>query len=112
MALVVMATTYGSGVAGQMTAAGAAKLSMTLDVDASDAPMKILHATMSMPARAGAMTLFYPEVDSRRAHGVRPDLRTSRACTSSPTARELDWRRDLVEMNAFTITRARRARRR
>jgi hypothetical protein len=27
-------------------------IAMTLDVDATDAPMKIIHATMSMPARA------------------------------------------------------------
>ena len=40
---------------------GTSPTSMTLDVDASDAPMKILHAVMSMPARAGAMTLFYPK---------------------------------------------------
>jgi len=34
---------------------------MTLDVDATDAPMKILHATLSMAARPGPMTLFYPK---------------------------------------------------
>jgi hypothetical protein len=32
---------------------------MTLDVAATDAPMKILHATMSMPAKPCPMTLFY-----------------------------------------------------
>ena len=36
-------------------------VAMTLDVDATDAPMKIIHATMSMPAKAGAMSLFYPK---------------------------------------------------
>src|SRR3954463_6982405 len=36
-------------------------VAMTLDVDATDAPLKILHATATMPARPGAMTLFYPK---------------------------------------------------
>src|SRR4029078_4060359 len=61
MALVVVATTHGVAAARQMTAAGTPKASMTLDVDATDAPLKILHARMSMPARAGAMSLFYPK---------------------------------------------------
>ena len=43
----------------QAQAAGA--ISMSLDVDATDAPMKILHATTTMAARPGAMTLFYPK---------------------------------------------------
>jgi hypothetical protein len=45
--------------------AGAARarpaMQMTLDVDATDAPMRILHPTASIPARAGTMTLFYPK---------------------------------------------------
>ena len=48
MALVFAATTHGSSSAGQMT----------LDVDATDAPLKMLHARMSMPAKAGPMSLF------------------------------------------------------
>ena len=34
----------------------APSVAMTLAVDATDAPMKILHATATMPARAGSMT--------------------------------------------------------
>ena len=48
-------------------------LAMTLDVDATDAPMKILHATLSMPARPGAHDAVLSEVDSGRAHAVRAD---------------------------------------
>ena len=43
------------------TPARSSGTAMTLDVDATDAPMKILHATLSMAARPGAMTLFYPK---------------------------------------------------
>ena len=34
---------------------------INLAVDASDAPRRILHATMTMPAKGGALTLFYPK---------------------------------------------------
>ncbi|MEO5823302.1 MAG: hypothetical protein ABIT71_22585 [Vicinamibacteraceae bacterium] len=60
MALAVVATAVGSGAAGQVAAPRPTGSAITLDVDASDAPLKILHATMSMPAKAGPMSLFYP----------------------------------------------------
>jgi hypothetical protein len=48
-------------VASVQAGAPATATAMTLDVDATDAPMKILHATMSMAAKAGPATLFYPK---------------------------------------------------
>src|SRR4249920_1629429 len=78
-------------------------LGMTLDVDATDAPMKILHATMTMPARAGAMALFYPKwiPGEHMPSGPIANL-TGLHIFADRT--ELEWRRDLVEMNAFAIT--------
>jgi len=55
----VMSLASGERLNGQQSAAPA--VPMTLDVDATDAPMKILLATLTMPARPGAMTLFYPK---------------------------------------------------
>jgi predicted metalloprotease with PDZ domain len=88
---------------GQNPTAGAARMSMTLDVDASDAPMKILHATMVMPAKAGAMTLFYPKwiPGEHMASGPIANLTGLHIFAD---AREIDWRRDLVDVNAFAIT--------
>ena len=43
---------------------------VTIDLDASEAGRRILHAKLVIPARPGAMTLVLSEVDSRRA---RPD---------------------------------------
>ncbi len=102
MALVVAATTYGSGTAGQMTA-GASRSSITLDVDASDAPLKILHARMSMAAKAGAMSLFYPKwiPGEHMASGPIANLTGLHIFADG---RELEWRRDLVETNAFAFT--------
>ena len=78
-------------------------IAMTLDVDATDAPMKIIHATMSMPAKAGAMSLFYPKwiPGEHMASGPIANLTGLHVFADG---REIDWRRDLVEVNAFGIT--------
>src|SRR6186713_618760 len=80
-----------------------AKVSMALDVDATDAPMKILHATMSMPARAGAMTLFYPKWIPGE-HMPSGPIANLTGLHVFADGREIGWRRDLVEVNAFTMT--------
>jgi predicted metalloprotease with PDZ domain len=87
----------------QVPAMGASRLAMTLDVDASDAPMKILHATLSMPARAGAMSLFYPKwiPGEHMASGPIANLTGLHVLADG---NELEWRRDLIETNAFAFT--------
>src|SRR6185436_18530144 len=76
---------------------------MTLDVDATDAPMKILHATLSMAARPGPMTLFYPKwiPGEHMSSGPIANLTGLHLFTDGT---EIAWRRDLVEVNAFTFT--------
>ena len=76
---------------------------MTLDVDATDAPMRILHAKASLPAKAGPMTLFYPKwiPGEHMASGPVANLTGLHVFADG---REIAWRRDLVEMNAFTVT--------
>jgi predicted metalloprotease with PDZ domain len=102
-ALVAVATTCGSATAGQMTTAGASRSAIALDVDASDAPLKILHARMSMPAKAGVMSLFYPKwiPGEHMASGPIANLTGLHIFADG---RELEWRRDLVEANAFAFT--------
>jgi len=81
----------------------AGPISMTLDVDATDAPLKILHTTATMPARGGAMTLFYPKwiPGEHMASGPIANLTGLHVFADG---QELTWRRDLVEMHAFHIT--------
>ena len=90
-------------VVGPSPTAQSVATTMTLDVDATDAPMKILHATMTMPARAGAMTLFYPKwiPGEHMASGPIANLTGLHIFADSA---ELEWRRDLVEVNAFRFT--------
>src|SRR3954469_23631634 len=73
-----------------------------LDVDATDAPMKILHATVTMPARAGAMSLFYPKWIPGE-HMPSGPIANLNGLHVFADGRELDWRRDLLEMNAFAF---------
>jgi predicted metalloprotease with PDZ domain len=78
-------------------------VAMTLDVDATDAPLKILHATATMPARPGAMTLFYPKWIPGE-HMPSGPIANLTGLHVLADGKELDWRRDLVEMHAFTVT--------
>jgi len=78
-------------------------VSMTLDVDATDAPMKILHATATMPAHPGPMTLFYPKWIPGE-HMPSGPIANLTGLHVFADGKELEWRRDLVEMNAFAVT--------
>jgi predicted metalloprotease with PDZ domain len=103
VAIAIVATTHQPVPGAQNTTAGTSPVAMTLDVDASDAPMKILHATMSIRAASGPMSLFYPKwiPGEHMASGPIANLTGLHIFADN---RELDWRRDLVEMNAFAIT--------
>ena len=76
---------------------------MLLDVDATDAPMKIIHATLSLPARSGVMSLFYPKwiPGEHMPSGPISNLNNLHVFADG---RELAWRRDLVETSAFGFT--------
>ncbi len=73
---------------------------ITLDVDATDAPMKILHATMSMSATAGPMSLFYPKWIPGE-HMPSGPISNFNGLHIFADGHELEWRRNLVEMNAI-----------
>ena len=76
---------------------------MTLDVDATDAPLKILHATMTMAAKPGPLTLFYPKWIPGE-HMPSGPIANLTGLHVFADGKELEWRRDLVEMYAFAIT--------
>ena len=103
MALVAVAAASGTGIAGQMNGPRGTGSAIALDVDASDAPLKILHATVSMAAKPGAMSLFYPKwiPGEHMASGPIANLTGLHVFADG---RELEWRRDLVEVNAFAFT--------
>jgi len=82
---------------------GSAQPALTLSVDASQARMKILHASLSMPARSGAVTLVYPKWIPGE-HMPSGPISNLAGLHIFADGAELPWRRDLVNMNAFHVT--------
>lgn len=80
-----------------------AQSTIALNVDASQARMKILHASLSMPARSGPVTLVYPKwiPGEHMASGPIANLTGLHVFADG---NELPWRRNLVDMTAFHLT--------
>ena len=76
---------------------------ITLRVDATEAPRKIYHAELNIPATPGPLTLFYPKwIPGEHAPtGPITDLSGLRFSAGGQT---LVWKRDSVELFAFHIT--------
>ena len=77
--------------------------SMSLAVDASDAPRKILHAQESISASAGPLTLMYPEWIPGE-HGPTGPVVDVAGLHIIAEGKDLAWRRDLVDMYAIHTT--------
>src|SRR5438477_911933 len=77
-------------------AAGSGSPHFTLALDATDAPRKILHAQLTIPATPGTMTLYYPKwIPGEHApSGPAIDL-TGLKFTAN--GQFLKWRRDLAD---------------
>src|SRR5437588_1216699 len=82
------------------TAAGTIKLV----VDASDAPRKIFHSTLTIPVVAGTneLTLVYPKWIPGE-HGPTGPVTDLAGLKFTAGGRTLNWRRDLVDMWAIHI---------
>ncbi len=83
--------------------AGAFAAPITLRIDATEAPRKMYHAELTIPASPGPMTLFYPKwIPGEHAPtGPITDLSGLRITSGGQT---VVWKRDSVEMFAFHIT--------
>lgn len=85
---------------------GAARLAgqapMTVDVDAREAPRRVFHARLRIPAAAGPLTLLYPQwlPGEHSPTGPIADLAGLRF---SAGGRTLPWKRDPVDMYAFHL---------
>jgi predicted metalloprotease with PDZ domain len=82
--------------------AGAQGLVERLRVDATDAPRNILHSTITIPVKPGAVTLVYPKwiPGNHRPTGPIQNLMGLHILAGG---KELDWQRDLVDMYAFHL---------
>src|SRR5580658_8984058 len=66
---------------------------ITLHVDATEAPRKILHAKLSIPVKPGPLTLLYPKWIPGE-HGPTGPLVNLAGVKLSAGGRTVPWRRD------------------
>ena len=87
-----------AGAARPLAAAG----EITLRVDAREAPGKLLHAKLSIPAKPGPLTLVYPKWLPGE-HGPTGPITDLVGLEFSAGGKALTWSRDGVDMYAFHL---------
>src|SRR5947207_15135407 len=75
---------------------------IALFVDASDAPRKIFHARMSIPAKPGTLTLYYPKWIPGE-HGPTGPIQDLAGLKFIANGQTLSWRRDLLDGWTFHV---------
>src|SRR5260221_5962278 len=80
----------------------AAAAPATIDVDAREAPRGIMTAHMRLPVSAGPVTLVYPKWLPGR-HSPAGPVTSLGGPRFLANGRALSWRRDAVDMNAFSV---------
>ncbi len=86
-----------------IASASAQNRPITLNVDATDAPRKILHARLRIPAQPGPLTLLYPKwlPGEHSPSGPITDLV---ALTTSAAGKPVPWQRGADDMFAFHLS--------
>lgn len=82
--------------------ASAASGPITVAVDASDAPRKIFHARLQIPASPGTLTLYYPKWIPGE-HGPTGPIENLTGLKFHGNGQELKWRRDLLDGWTFHV---------
>jgi predicted metalloprotease with PDZ domain len=84
-------------------AASAQSNPITLSVDLTDAPRKLLHATETMPVQPGPMTLVYPEWIPGEHGPTGPIVNQAGFIITTPSGDPVKWERDLTDMYSYHI---------
>ncbi|PSH03461.1 MAG: peptidase M61 [Acidobacteria bacterium] len=74
----------------------------TLAVDATDAPRKVFHARLTIPAKPGDFVLFYPKWIPGE-HAPLGPLANAAGIYFRSNGQDLKWRRDPVDLYAFHV---------
>jgi predicted metalloprotease with PDZ domain len=85
-----------------LAADGPAAPQISLSVDATDAPRKVFHARMTIPAKPGRLTLYYPKWIPGE-HGPTGPIQDLAGLKFSVKGKTLSWRRDLLDGWTFHI---------
>ncbi len=75
---------------------------ITLSVDATEAPRKIFHARLTIPAGPGTLTLYYPKWIPGE-HGPTGPIQDVAGLIFTANGQTLKWRRDLVDGWTFHV---------
>ncbi len=75
---------------------------ITVSVDATEAPRKFFSAKLSIPASAGTLTLYYPKWIPGE-HGPTGPVQQLTGLKFSANGQELPWRRDLLDGWTFHV---------
>ncbi len=90
------------GLAGQTALAQPAPRPITVELDARDAPRRLLHARLTVPARPGPMTLLYPEWLPGE-HGPTGPIVNVAGLAITAAGKPVPWRRDSDNMYTFHV---------
>jgi predicted metalloprotease with PDZ domain len=96
--VVAVGVSLACAVAGAQTTAP-----ITLNVDLTDAPRKILHATEVMPVTAGPLTVVYPKWIPGE-HGPTGPIENMAGFFITANGQPVKWERDKVDMFAYHLT--------
>jgi predicted metalloprotease with PDZ domain len=102
------------GLCGGAAAQTPAQRAISLSVDLTDAPRKIIHATETIPVSPGPLILLYPKwipgehgptgpIDDMAGFIVTAQGPDGKACISGSDS-TIHWQRDTLEMYAFHLT--------
>ena len=80
----------------------AAAQTATVELDAREAPRRVLHAHLVLPAQPGPLTLLYPKWIPGE-HGPSGPLNGLVGVRFSSQGRELPWQRDPLDMYTFRL---------
>jgi predicted metalloprotease with PDZ domain len=84
------------------SAFGASGPTVTLSVDASEAPRKIFHAQLRIPAKPGTLTLYYPKWIPGE-HGPTGPITDLTGLKFTASGKTLKWNRDLLDGFTFHV---------
>lgn len=83
-------------------AAGSPAPHVSLFVDATETPRKIFHARMTIPAKPGTLTLYYPKWIPGE-HGPTGPIQDLAGLKFTANGQILSWRRDLLDGWTFHV---------
>ena len=81
---------------------GANAPTITLSVDASEAPRKMFHAQLQIPTKPGTLTLYYPKWLPGE-HGPTGPITDLTGLKFTASGKTLKWRRDLLDGFTFHV---------